>query len=455
MWPFTKKKTIEKRESEGYFDSDGALLKALVSEDNVTEELAMNIPTFAACVSKISETISTLPIKLYERKGEDTTELKDDPRVRLLNSDTGDTLSGAEFKKAIVMDYLLHKGGYVFINRIGNNIKSLHYVEEAEVSFIHNVDPIFKEYRIMVRGKQYYPFQFLKVLRQTENGYYGKSIIDQCPKILATAYNELKYENTLVKTGGNKRGFLQSAKHLSESVITSLKEAFKRLYSDSAENVVVLNDGISFQEASSTAVENQMNENRKLNATEICKIFGIPESIITGGATQSDKINYAQFCIIPILEEFQNALNRDLLLEKEKDRLFFQADVGELVKGDMLTRYNAYSVAIKSGWIQPDEVRRKENMASLGMDWLRFDLSGIFYDPKKKEFFIPNTGEITDGHNPEEAEDAAKKADKLYGSDDDIAEEGEVRYAGQKNEDEGRAKRKQRHHRRIRQRSRS
>ena len=435
MWLFGKKKKTEERtgENSGYFDSDNALLTALISEDNVSETMAMNIPTFAACVSKISETISTLPIKLYKIEGDDTSEIRDDIRTRLLNEDTGDTLSGTEFKKALVIDYLLRKGGYVYINRVGNEVKSLHYVEESHVSFMHNTDPIFKSYVILVNGKQYLPYQFLKVIRQTENGYFGKSIIDQCPKVIATAYNELRYENTLVKTGGNKRGFLQSAKHLSEDVIKKLREAFRRLYSDSSENVVVLNDGITFQEASSTAVENQMNESRKLNATEICKIFGVPESIINGGASEADKINYAQFCIIPILEEIQNALNRDLLLEKEKGRMFFQADVGELVKGDMQTRYNAYSTAIKAGFMQPDEVRRRENMPSLGMKWLRFDLSGVFYDAETKEFFIPNTGQVATGH--EEGTET---------EEEDVKE----------NEDESRAQGRESHHRRVRQRSR-
>ena len=75
-----------------------------------------------------------------------TIEIKDDYRTYLLNEDTGDTLDANQMKQAVVRDYFLGKGGYIYINRIGNTIRSLHYVDEEEISFLTNEDPIFKDY---------------------------------------------------------------------------------------------------------------------------------------------------------------------------------------------------------------------------------------------------------------------------------------------------------------------
>lgn len=106
-------------------------LKAYISEDLITKEVALNIPSVKACVELISNTIASIPIYLYElREGKKYT--KEDNRVTLLNNDTGDTLNGFQLKKALVIDYLLEGNGYVYINKEKNKIKSLHYVKEKK-----------------------------------------------------------------------------------------------------------------------------------------------------------------------------------------------------------------------------------------------------------------------------------------------------------------------------------
>ena len=129
--------------------AEDALLVASIADDIMTREQAMNVPSFAACVNKVSETVSTIPFRLYrtDDKGR-LEEIKNDKRVQLLNEDTGDTLDGVQFKRAMTRDYLLGKGGYAYINRYGLEIQSIHYVQESEISFMYDVDPIFKDYDI-------------------------------------------------------------------------------------------------------------------------------------------------------------------------------------------------------------------------------------------------------------------------------------------------------------------
>lgn len=401
MWPFSSRADPEKTESQE--SAADALLRAALTNEGTTKEQAMNVPTFAACVNKIAETISTIPIKLYKREGDEIKEVTGDNRVKILNDDTGDALNGVQFKRALAKDYLTGKGGYAYINREGTHIKSLHYVKENEVSFMFSTDPIFKDYDIMIQGAKYKPHEFLKVLRNTENGRSGTSVIEENAEILSVAYNSLKYEKTLVKTGGNKKGFVKSPKKLSQTAMDALKEAWRKLYQNNTENVVILNEGLDFQEASNTSVEMQLNENKKSNSTEICKLINMPPTMIEGGATETDKIDFVQYCLNPILKEFECSLNRDLLLETEKDSYFFAADTAELTKGDIKSRYEAYEIASKNGFLQIDEIRFKENMPPLGLDFIRFGLQDVFYNPEKKEFYTPNMNQ-TGGLNQKGSE---------------------------------------------------
>lgn len=410
MWSFRLRADPEPEKKETESNED-ALLRASLSDDYMTREQAMNVPAFAACVNKIAETVSTIPIRLYRLVDGKLEAVEDDARVRLLNDDTGDTLDGVQFKRALVRDYLTGKGGYAFINRTGNQIRSLHYVRESEVSFLFTSDPIFKDYDIMIQGIKYKPFEFLKVLRNTEDGRSGRSVVDENSEVLSVAYHSLEYEKNLVKTGGNKKGFVKSAKKLAEPAIKALKAAWRRLYQNNTENVVILNDGLEFQEASNTSVEMQLNENKKTNSDEICKLFNMPPAMINGGATEQDKTNFVQYCLNPILKEIECALNRDLLLESEKGSFYFAADTSELTKGDIEKRFRAYETACKNGFMQIDEIRRWENMPPLGLDFVRLGLQDVLYDPVTKQFYMPNMNK-TGGLGQKESEPEQKEGEK-------------------------------------------
>lgn len=392
-----KKKEPEIRADQTLGDDaiDDQLLRSLLGTDTISREQIMNIPSISACVNRIGDTVSSLRVKLYRRDGEKIQEITDDPRLVLLNEDTGDTLDGAQFKKAMVVDMYLGKGGYAYVNRVGREIKSLHYVEERHISYQHNVDPIFKDYRIGVNGKYYEGFQFIKLLRNTEDGFRGRSIIEESPVLLQTIYSSELYEENMVKTGGNKKGFIQSTVRLSTEAMAKLRQAFRNLYSNNSENVVVLNDGLSFKESSNTSVELQLNENKQTNNNDVCKIFLVPPSIINGGASEEDKKLYYEGCILPILQKFATALNRVLLAEDEKKDLFFAFDDTDLIKGDIEKRFKAYEIACKNGFMQVDEVRKNEKLPAFGLDFIKLGLQDVIYYPSTGEIYTPNTNQLS------------------------------------------------------------
>ncbi len=372
------------------------LLRSLLGEDGVDRDTVMNIPAIAACINMIADTVSTLKIKLYKRNGDRIEEVADDPRTFLLNDDTGDTLDAVQFKKAMVVDMFLSRGGYAFVNWIGGQVQSIHYVEAERIGFRKNTDPIFKDYQLEVGGYTYEPWQFIKLLRNTRNGCYGKPITEESPELMDIIYSSQKYEKNLVKTGGNKKGFLKAKSRVAKEVIDMLKEAFRRLYANNTENVVVLNDGLEFQESSSTSVEMQLNENKETNNKDACKIFLIPPSIINGNSTVEDKKQYFQGCIMPVLVRFSTAINRAMLREDEKTTMFFAFDDTDLTKGDIEKRFAAYKIALDSGFMQLDEVRKNEKLPAFGLDFIKLGLQDVIYYPKENKIYTPNTNKMSE-----------------------------------------------------------
>lgn len=207
-------------------------------------------------------------------------------------------------------------------------------------------------------------------------------------------YNALKYENTAVASG-TKRGFLKSARRLEKQMLDDLKAAWRKLTSTDSENndVLVLNEGISFEPTQSTATETQLNDLKKTNNELVYNLFGINSALFNASSTNMDDIylNSIKTAVLPVVEALNTALNKFLLLEKEKGAYFFAMDTSEILKGNVKDRYAAYDTGIKSGWLQVDEVRKIEKMAPIGFDFMKLSLADVFYNPKTKEIFVPNT----------------------------------------------------------------
>lgn len=378
--------------------------------------MALTLPAVAGAVDFIANAIACMPVRLHKIKGDGRISVvENDPRVALLNNDTHDTLDAYQMKHALIRDYLLSKGGWIFINRYGNDVLSLNYVDERYIAIERYYHPIFKRYRIYVAGYAdngagelgfYEPWQFIKLLRDTKDGAEGRGVIAEVSKALETAYETLMYQLGLVKTGGNKRGFVKSQKKLTDEAMAKLKEAWARLYANDSEKVVVLNDGLEFQEASRSSVEMQLNESKRTLQDEINYIFHI---------YPDDFDRTFKEAIYPIVKAFETALNRDLLLEKEKGKKYFSLDVKEIIKAALKERYEAYKLAKESGFISVNEIRRMENMDWIeGLDVVNVGLGAVLYDFDTHSYYTPNTDTVSKpgDETPTETPEAEAEADK-------------------------------------------
>jgi HK97 family phage portal protein len=378
------------------------LLRALLNNEAITREKALTLPAVSGAVDLIGNMIAAMPVKLYKHKQGRVEEQENDTRVKLLNGDTGDTLDAFQLKKAMVEDYLMGKGGYCYIQRRRNEVVALRYVEDMYITVLKNFKPIFKDYVILVEGQEYKPYEFIKLLRNTKDGSTGVGLTDELSKTLETAYNTLLYQLSLVKSGGNKKGFLKAQRRLAQEEIDTLKRAWRNMYANNSENVVVLNNGLEFQESSNSSVEMQLDQNKNTLANEINKIFHIYEDF---------DLTFKE-AIYPIVKAFETALNRDLLLEREKDDYFFAFDYSEVLRANMKERFESYKLAKEAGWITKYEIREMEHLKTYkGLDIIDVGLGSTNYNPVKDEWFVPNTGQMTNSDNNTSSSNSSSKGD--------------------------------------------
>lgn len=427
------KKEAEERADDGKVSFDDALLAALLGRTTVTKEVAMQIPTVSGGIDLIAGIVAGTPIKLYRDEGGRAEEIIDDYRLPLLNDETGDTLNANEFWHAMIRDYYTGKGGYAYLNKARGKVWSIHYVEEDRVSIIKNNDPIFKEFDIQVNGAFYKPWDFFRILRNTRDGAEGVPITKENSKLIEVAYQQMQLEYAMAKRGGNKKGFLKAERRLDEASMSALKHSWASLYANDSENMMVLNKDVDFKELSDTSTEMQLDENKRTNAQEFAKIFHVSPEAMSGSEKDIDAL--AKLAAIPLMQVIECALNRDLLLEKEKGSLYFAFDTKELLKGSRTERADFYAKMIDANVMQIDEARYMEDLPALGLDFIKLGLQDVLYDPKTKTVYTPNTNQVSslDDSAPMPGTEPADDA----GADDPLPENQEDGIIEQDPEDRG------------------
>lgn len=387
-------------------DATDVLLKSLLNGEKITRQEAMTIPAVSAAVDLISNSIASMPIKLYKVKDGKVENMEDDPRVQLLNGDTGDTLNAFEMKKALVADYLMDGNGYAYIRRNRNDVTGLFYVDSGYVSVLINANPIFKERTLFVYAGQYQLYEYIKLLRNTKDGAAGFGLTEEVGRALETAYRTILYQLSTVKRGGARKGFLKSQRKLGQEEINTLKQAWTNMYANDSESVVVLNNGLEFQESSDSSVDMQLNQNKKTLTDEINNIFHI---------FPNDFYQTFKEAIYPVIRAFESELNNTLLLEKEKKKYFFEFDVKEIVRANIKERYEAYKLAKETGFMTINEIRRQENMEHIeGMDVINVGLAAVLYDTNTHKYYVPNKDAVTDVNGSDQGVEKKFEEDAVY-----------------------------------------
>lgn len=396
------------------FEKRGADAVTITAEDSlaqmlagieITKENAEEIPAISACIDFISSVISALPVKLYRDELDGSTEeVTDDIRTMLLNDDTGDLLDPVQMKKAVVRDFYLNGAGFIYPEMNGNEFVSLRYIDPTKVSKVRlSVDPIYKYAEfVLCNGRILREDELIRVLRNTKDGVSGISIVQQHQQLLSAMYRQIVFEKSITASGGKKRGFLQSEFKMTDEQMETLRRKWEELYGGTDTGMVVLNKGLSFNPISNTGLEMQLQESKTRNNELACQIFCLSAAAVSGKVTPDEFVSAIRCSTMPVIAALEAAFNKGLLLPSEKKNCYYVFDTSELLKGDILKRYQAYQIALRENFMQPDEIRYREDMKPLGMNWIKFNLRDVLYDPKTNRIYVPNMNQFMEMGQPGE-----------------------------------------------------
>lgn len=349
------------------------LLAPSASGITVTPTLAMRSPTFSAVARVLSESIGSLPWHLY-RRGPDGARSRETahPVARLLSGDWTPWSSSVETRTQLALDVVLHGEAFARVVRAGRGDLQrleLHRLQPGTVTV--EIDRLSGEpsYRIgTARGEQRLSFRDMLHVRMPGSAIDRRvSLVDLCREAIGTEIAIERYVAGLFAGGGRPSGLLTvPAARGSEA-----REAAKAVWSEvhrKAGGVALLDDGSKFTPLTFSSVDMQTVELKRLAAQQIAGTAKVPLTLI-GNLDRAvwrniEELNtqYVQHALLPHLEMWKAALERVLLMPDEREFLYIEAEVSDLLRGDLASRFAAYRTASGGSWMTANEIRSREDM---------------------------------------------------------------------------------------------
>jgi HK97 family phage portal protein len=160
------------------------------------------------------------------------------------------------------------------------------------------------------------------------------------------------------------------------------KEAYERIKDDvqnqnTGENrhkAMILEDGLSIEKLGMTNRDAQLIESQKYTDGKIASIYRVPPHMIglmdraTHSNIEHQGIEFTVYTMLPIAKRWEGIIARDLFFPLYDDggEYFAEFLLDGLNRGDMDSRYTAYAIGRNWGWLSANDVRRLENMNSIG-----------------------------------------------------------------------------------------
>jgi len=340
---------------------------------SVSKSSALTFTAVWSAVRLLSESISILPINVYEReKNGDKSLAINNPSYNLVHNEPNNYMSSVTFFEKIMMDLCLSGNSFVRIVRNGGGTpEALLPLNAQDVKVKMSDGQIF--YHNNNSNNIYDDYDVLHFKGVSQDGILGLSPITQNANAIGWGMALEDYGNKYFTNSAKLSGVLETDRALSEQAIERLKNSFSNTYNQlkNAQSTAILEEGLSFKPITISPEQSQFLASRIFSITEIARMFNIPTFMLQEHSKssfnniESLSQSYVTYTLMPYIRRMESEMNRKLFKTNEKGRIFVEWNVNGLLRGNIKDRTDSYKSALINGYMTINEVRRKENMNSI------------------------------------------------------------------------------------------
>jgi HK97 family phage portal protein len=336
----------------------------------VNDELALSVSTFWACVRVLSDSVGAMPWHVYQDLGEDDRRRATDyPLYKTLHDMPNGWQTPLEWKAMGVGHLLLRGNFYCRIDAPSSYSPYPSFVPlnpdrmDVKQTTGGAVSYLYK----YLSGDQtsYRQDQILHVKLLTLDGLKGMRPLEYAKETLGMTISQQQYAGSLFKNGGFLKYYLKTTKRLGAEGRRNFREGWRDLHGDPSKfEPPILEDDMDIKTLGMTQEDAQWLESRKFGAYEVCQFLGVPPHLVflldraTYSNIEQQSLEFLTIHLNPWLVRFEQTVAP--LLD---DTYYSEFLRDSIVRGDIASRYEAYSKALQGRpFMVPNDVRRKENM---------------------------------------------------------------------------------------------
>lgn len=344
-----------------------------VSGQRVSVSSSLGLVAVFAAVSKISETIGSLPLKVYRELPDDAREeAKDHRAYRMLHDMPNPQTPAPRFWATVTNHLLLWGNAYLWQERdaMSGLVTTLWLLSPDRVTVEWNERLRSKRFRYTTLdgAEEFYSEgTVLHLMDFSLDGLVGESRIARCRETIGTGLARREFEGGFYARGFTSSGVIEHPGKLSD--FTKLREGWTAIYGGSgkAHQVAILEEGATFKPMVAPLADLQFVESARLTNTEVAILFNLPPAFLAGQigdslTYQTVEGNRLQFAdsLAPVCNNIARGLATDRGLFPFSS-WFPEFDLKALMRGDSAARGAFYKALHEVGAITSEEIRAIEN----------------------------------------------------------------------------------------------
>lgn len=367
---FWKEKKEEKRELQ-YVGCNASGALPFFPSSNTNS--AMNLSAVYRAVELISNSIATLPIKILISDESGNNEAETHPLNYVFSDrNTDNLISKFTLFKLLVQSVLLRGNGFALIERKGNRVNSLRYLEPNDVQIVFDKVRNTLYYDVPLIKKRVEPQDMLHFVMFSYDGIKGLSVLQNAARSLSIAHASENAAKGFFDNGMMINGILKVQGPVNQRQREDLRAAWNETYTANGSGIAILQGNMDYQTIQLSAKESQMLESRQFSVTDIARFFGV-SPILLGDLSAKTNLNtfealqndFLVHTLQPYIVMIENELNRKLLKQSETN-LSITLETNEILRIDKAAQSNYYSTLISSGVLSINEVRKEIGYNGIG-----------------------------------------------------------------------------------------
>jgi HK97 family phage portal protein len=345
----------------------------------VTDQTALRVTTVLSCVKVLAESISTLPLMVFEREANgDKRPAAEHPLSQILHTLCNDEATAQSVRETLCAHVLLRGNAYARVVRDGGgDVREIWPIAPGAIQ-PERPRPggplVFRVSEPGVRAETLRADQVWRIPGLSWGGATGLSPIALARESVGLAIALEQNTASALKNGARIAGIVSHPHVMDDPEYQRFKGSWDEAYAGvtNAGKTVILEQGAKFEKVGMTFEDLQFLELKKFQVAEIARLFRVPLHMLYDTQAQpranmeQASLEFVVYTLRPWLVRFEQTIARDLLLPSERARFFAEHNVAGLLRGDFAARMAGYAQGRQWGWWSVNDIRRLENLNGIG-----------------------------------------------------------------------------------------